>query len=76
MAWGSATSNQDREHHPAPGSRLRSAGRRVSTLYGHLYPGEMDRYADRLNEAAEMSDAAADAAKMRPDDDENEQDDA
>ncbi len=21
-------------------------------LYGHLYPGEMDRYADRLNEAA------------------------
>jgi hypothetical protein len=31
-------------------------------LYGHLYPGEMDRYADRLNEAAGMSDAA----KMRP----------
>lgn len=27
-------------------------------LYGHLYPGEMDRYADRLNEAAGMSDAA------------------
>ena len=24
-------------------------------LYGHLY-GEMDRYADRLNEAAGMSD--------------------
>jgi integrase len=33
-------------------------------LYGHLYPGEMDRYADRLNEAAGMTDAA----KMRPDD--------
>jgi integrase len=32
-------------------------------LYGHLYPGEMDRYADRLNEAAGMTDAA----KMRPD---------
>jgi len=32
-------------------------------LYRHLYPGEMDRYADRLNEAAEMTDAA----KMRPD---------
>jgi len=34
-------------------------------LYGHLYPGEMDRYADRLNEAAGMSDTA----KMRPEDD-------
>ena len=32
-------------------------------LYGHLYPGEMDRYADRLDEAA----GNADAAKMRPD---------
>jgi integrase len=32
-------------------------------LYGHLYPGEMDRYADRLDGAAAM----ADAAKMRPD---------
>jgi hypothetical protein len=31
-------------------------------LYGHLYPGEMDRYADRLNDAAGMTDAA----KMRP----------
>jgi len=39
-------------------------------LYGHLYPGEMDRYADRLDEAA----ANGDAAKMRPDDDEDEQD--
>src|ERR1700735_850754 len=37
-------------------------------LYGHLYPGEMDRYADRLNEAAGMSDEADDAATMRPDD--------
>jgi Phage integrase family len=27
-------------------------------LYGHLYPGEMDRYADRLNKAAGMTDAA------------------
>ena len=33
-------------------------------LYGHLYPGEMDRYADRLDGAA----TASDAAKMRPDD--------
>ena len=40
-------------------------------LYGHLYPGEMDRYADRLNEAAGMSDAA----KMRPDDHPDEDDD-
>ena len=37
-------------------------------LYGHLYPGEMDQYADRLNEAAGMSDTA----KMRPDDDPHE----
>jgi integrase len=33
-------------------------------LYGHLYPGEMDRYADRLDGAA----GDADAARMRPDD--------
>jgi integrase len=44
-------------------------------LYGHLYPGEMDRYADRLNEAAGMADPADDAAKMRPDDDLDEDDD-
>jgi integrase len=28
-----------------------------------LYPGEMDRYVDRRNEAARMSDVADDAAK-------------
>jgi integrase len=33
-------------------------------LYGHLYPGEMDRYAARPDDAAGMTDAA----KMRPDD--------
>ena len=43
-------------------------------LYGHLYPGEMDRYADRLNKAAGMSGAADDAAKMRPDNGEDEGD--
>jgi integrase len=32
-------------------------------LCGHLYPGDMDRYADRLGDAAE----AADPAKIRPD---------
>lgn len=26
--------------------------------YGHLYPGEMDRYADRLDDAAGIADAA------------------
>ena len=36
-------------------------------LYGHLYPGEMDRYADRLDEVAK-----GDAAKMRPDEDTDE----
>ena len=39
-------------------------------LHGHLYPGEMDRYADRLDDAA----ANDDAAKMRPDDDKDEDD--
>jgi hypothetical protein len=34
-------------------------------LYGHLYPGDMDRYAGRLDEAAR----AADPARIRPDED-------
>jgi hypothetical protein len=40
----------------------------------HLYPDEMDRYTDRLGSAAE--DAAEDTgkAKIRPDDDEDEDD--
>jgi hypothetical protein len=38
-------------------------------LYGHLYPGDMNRYADRLDDAAGI----ADPAKIRPDDDEDEQ---
>jgi len=36
-------------------------------LYGHLYPGDMDRYADRLDSAA--NDAGT--ARIRPDDDED-----
>ncbi len=32
-------------------------------LYGHLYPGEMDRYADRLNQAVTNGDAAQNAAR-------------
>ena len=39
-------------------------------LYGHVYPGEMDRYAARLDHAAEM----ADAAKMRPDEEDDDPD--
>ena len=39
-------------------------------LYGHLYPGEMDRYAERLDSAA----CDADKAKIRPVDDDDEQD--
>jgi hypothetical protein len=38
-------------------------------LYGHLYPGDMDRYADRLDSAAEE----AGKAKTRPGDDKGEQ---
>ena len=37
-------------------------------LYGHLYPGDMDRYADRLDSAAED----ASKAKTRPDDDDDQ----
>jgi integrase len=39
-------------------------------LYGHLYPGEMDRYAARLDDAA----GEADAAKMRPNDEDADPD--
>ena len=39
-------------------------------LYGHLYPGEMDRYAARLDDAAGI----ADAAKMRPDEEDDDPD--
>jgi len=37
-------------------------------LYGHLYPGDMDRYADRLGDAAEEAAKEADPARIRPDD--------
>jgi integrase len=43
-------------------------------LYGHLYPGEMDRYAARLDEAAGEAEDA-DVAKMRPDDPDEDDDD-
>src|SRR6266567_734004 len=36
---------------------------RILDLYGHLYPGEMDRYADRLNQAVTNGDAAQNAAR-------------
>jgi hypothetical protein len=39
-------------------------------LYAHLYPEEMDRYADRLDEPAREGDAA----KMRPDENTGETD--
>jgi hypothetical protein len=38
-------------------------------LYGHLYPGEIDRYADRLDSAADDSSKA----KTRPEDDKDVQ---
>ncbi len=43
-------------------------------LYGHLYPGDMDKYADRLDDAA--TDAATDAgtAKIRPEDEKDDPD--
>jgi hypothetical protein len=42
-------------------------------LYGHLYPGDVDRYAGRLNSAAEDAAQNTDAARMRPDDPDQEQ---
>jgi hypothetical protein len=38
-------------------------------LYGNLYPGEMDRYADRLGSAAEDSGKA----KIRPEDEDEDE---
>jgi integrase len=37
-------------------------------LYGHLYPGDMDRYADRLDDAAGTAAGTAHPARIRPDD--------
>ena len=42
-------------------------------LYGHLYPGDKDRYADRLNSAAEDAAQDTDAARMRPGDPDEDQ---
>jgi integrase len=36
-------------------------------LHGHLYPGDMEGYADRLGKAAELAAELADPAKIRPD---------
>jgi integrase len=41
-------------------------------LYGHLYPGDMDRYADRLDDAA----ASTSKAKIRPEDEEDDPDES
>ena len=45
-------------------------------LYGHLYPGDMDKYADRLGDAAEDAADASDKAKTRPDDEEDDPDES
>jgi hypothetical protein len=39
-------------------------------LYGHLYPGDMDKYADRLDDAA----THAGTAKIRPEDEKDDPD--
>jgi hypothetical protein len=36
-------------------------------LYGHLYPGDMDRYADRLDGAADQAADQVGKTKIRPD---------
>jgi len=40
-------------------------------LYGHLYPGDMDKYADRLDNEA----TGTGKAKIRPDDEQRENED-
>jgi hypothetical protein len=42
-------------------------------LYGHLYPGDMDRYADRLDQAAASPDASL-PARIRPDESDDDAD--
>lgn len=44
-------------------------------LYGHLYPGDMDRYADRLDSAADEAADQADKAKISPDEPDQDEDD-
>lgn len=41
-------------------------------LYGHLYPGDMDKYADRLDDAATDAQADTGTAKIRPEDEEDD----
>jgi integrase len=41
-------------------------------LYGHLYPGDMDKYADHLDDAA----TDAGTAKIRPDNEEDDPEDS
>lgn len=61
------------------GPRAASGSRFASPFFRHAridpvqahYSGEMDRYAERLDSAA----SDADKAKIRPNDDEDEQDD-
>ncbi len=57
----------------APGDHGHASITTTLDLYGHLYPGEMDRYADRLGSAAEDAAEDTDKAKIRPEDDEDEQ---
>jgi integrase len=45
-------------------------------LYGHLYPGDMDKYADRLGDTAEDAADASGKAKTRPDDEEGDPDES
>jgi integrase len=43
-------------------------------LYGHLYPGDMDRYADRLDSAADEAAEQAGKAKISPDEPDQDED--
>ena len=44
--------------------RVQGGASATLDLYGHLYPGDMDKYADRLDDAA----TDAGTAKIRPED--------
>ena len=40
--------------------------------YGHLYPGDMDKYTDRLDDAATAAQEDTGTAKIRPEDEEDD----
>ena len=64
------TSSGARHWRVAPGDQGHASITTTLDLYGHLYPDDMDRYADRLGEAA----GQVSTARIRPAEPEGEAD--